>query len=367
MTRSDPVEADSRDRDIRDRLLAWYRRERRQLPWRGTTDPYRIWVSEVMLQQTTVAAVLPRYGRFLTRFPDVATLARAREDSVVAEWSGLGYYARARNLHRAARTVVRSHSGTLPRDPNALRALPGFGEYMAAAVASLAFGTRVAAADANVTRVVSRLHAIEGPPQSRAHRARVLAKAGAMLPRARPGNVTAALMDLGQSICLPRAPRCGMCPLAEVCAGLRSGDPERYPQRRGRLPVARVFYAAAQARRDGRVYLVRRAQGSWLAGTWAFPAGEGESPAAARRALARAMKPLGLRFHVSRPRPAGFAAHTIVRRRLDITVFEAASAGRMSTVSREGRWFSPKELERSAVSTLTRKIARVSGFLPDGD
>jgi A/G-specific adenine glycosylase len=191
------------DHKIQTRLLAWFDEERRRLPWRGTRDPYRIWVSEVMLQQTTVNAVLPRYDAFLVRFPDLATLARAREQSVLAAWSGLGYYARARNLHLAAREVLRWHGGRLPSDPKALRSLPGFGEYIAAAVASLAFGRHVPAAEANVTRVLSRVFAISGTVGTLEHRDAVLSRAVAVMDRRRPGDVTAALMDLGQMVCRP--------------------------------------------------------------------------------------------------------------------------------------------------------------------
>src|SRR5258706_10670169 len=187
---------------IRKKLLAWSRQQKRSLPWRGTTDPYRVWVSEVMLQQTTVAAVRERYGPFLERFPDLASLARAREERVLAAWSGLGYYARARNLRRAAVRIARDHAGGFPRDPSALTRLPGFGEYTAAAVACLAFGSRHPAADANVTRVLSRLFALGGTAGKKKNRAAVLFHAGGLLSSGPPGRLTATPMDLGQ----PRRP-----------------------------------------------------------------------------------------------------------------------------------------------------------------
>lgn len=352
---------------IRRKLLDWFAGEERLLPWRDTLDPYRIWVSEVMLQQTTVAAVRGRYASFLARFPDVATLARAREETVVAAWSGLGYYARARLLRQAARAVVSEHGGELPRDPALLRALPGFGDYTAAAVASLAYGVRVPAADANVTRVLSRVHAMPGPPGSPAYMARVLAAAEALLPPRRPGDTTAALMDLGQTICLPRRPRCPVCPLASECVAFRSGDPERYPGRPALPPVTRIHLAAADARLGARTLLLRRRPGGWLSRMWEFPCAEGATAAAARRRLAAVLESHGLRLE--NPRPVGRATHTIVRRRLLIEVFRAVPA-----VSRGGkaarpawRWFSPRDLGRAAVSTLTRKIGRASGFLPETD
>jgi len=210
-----------------------------------------------MLQQTTVGAVRGRYEEFLRRFPDVASLARAREESVLAAWSGLGYYARARNLRRAAREIVRLHGGRLPRDASLLRALPGFGEYMAAAVASIAFGARAPAADANVTRVLSRLFAISGEVGTSAHSGAVRARAAQILARGRPGDVTAALMDLGQLICTPRRPACPKCPLEGACAAWRRREVDRFPRRKARPATSRVFVAAALARRGGAALLVQ--------------------------------------------------------------------------------------------------------------
>ncbi len=348
---------------LRKRLLAWFRRERRWLPWRGERDPYRIWVSEVMLQQTTVAAVLPRYEAFLRRFPDLAALSRAREESVLAAWSGLGYYARARHLHQAAREIARRHGGRLPRDAAALRRLSGFGEYMAAAVASLAYGAREPAADANVTRVLSRVFALEAPSGSRRLVEAVRLQARRLLPRRRPGDGTAALMDLGQLLCTPRRPNCSACPLAAGCRARRRKNAQSYPRRRARPPVARVAVAAACARRGGRALLVRR-DAALLRGLWQFPFAEAVSAAAARRRLERAVAALGLRLDGDAA--PGAASHTIVRRRLRIAVYPAVPAGRANAELRGPssiRWFTPAGLASAAVPTLTRKIAAAAGFL----
>ncbi|MCA1610927.1 MAG: NUDIX domain-containing protein [Acidobacteria bacterium] len=317
-----------------------------------------------MLQQTTVAAVLPRYVSFLDRFPDIDSLARAKEESVLAEWSGLGYYARARHLSRAARQVVREHGGELPRDIAALRALPGFGEYTAAAVASLAWDVRAPAADANVTRVLSRVHAIPGTAGSRAHRQRVLVAATELLPLARPGDATAALMDLGQAICLPRRPLCPRCPLRAECAGLASGDPERYPRRPSKPPMGRATVAAGVVRREGRALLLRRAGRASLGGLWEFPSAQAETLPAAKENLGVLLRSLGLMLDDATP-PAP-ADHTIMRRRLEIAVFRALPAELpIAPVTGGGaRWWTPSELDRAAVSTLTRKIGRAAGFLP---
>jgi A/G-specific adenine glycosylase len=312
-----------------------------------------------MLQQTTVAAVRGRYERFLERFPDVASLARASEDQVLAAWSGLGYYGRARNLRRAARILTRSHGGRLPRDPAALRKLPGFGPYTAAAVAALAWGVPAPAVDANVTRVLSRLFALPGLAGSRAHRQAVLARMEELLPKEAPGDFTAALMDLGQLVCTPREPACPRCPLSDSCAARREGQPERYPRRKKKAAALRVCVAVADARRGGRALLFRN-EGTLLSRMWTFPSAEGRTPAEARRRLGATAISLGLRLAAAAP--SAHATHTIVNRRLEIAIY-ATSGSPKAKVQGSWRWFRPEDLERAAIPTLTRKIARASGFL----
>jgi A/G-specific adenine glycosylase len=308
-----------------------------------------------MLQQTTVGAVRPRYPAFLARFPEVAALARARPETVLAAWSGLGYYARARNLHAAARALVRDHSGRLPADPAALRALPGFGEYMAAAVASLAFGARLPAVDANVARVLSRLFAIGGVVGTRAHTERVRLQAAALLPPARPGDVTAALMDLGQLICTPRNPSCSACPLAAECRALARGAVERFPRKKPRPGAERVFVAAAAARDGERTLLVRSTQ-SLMRGLWLFPSAHADSPEGALSRLRIVARDLGLR--VAGGAPIGRTHHTIVHRHLTIAVYAAARAPRgAARESAAVRWVTAAQLDAAAIPTLTRRIA----------
>jgi A/G-specific adenine glycosylase len=346
---------------LRTDLLDWFDREKRDLPWRGTLDPYRIWISEVMLQQTTVSAVRKRYDRFLRRFPDVGTLSRATEDEVLAAWSGLGYYARARNLRLAARSLVGEHRGEIPRDPASLERLPGFGAYMASAVASLAFGARIPAAEANVDRVLARVFALPGVAGSGDLRGRVLARAATLLPARRPGDLTAALMDLGQTICMPRHPICSACPIASHCAARRRGDPERFPGRRAKPRPVRVSLAAAVAEKSGRVLLVRR-RSTWLDGLWEFPSAEGASVPTARRRLARRIGELGLELDSGTP--VGIARHSVVNRRIEISIFRARYASHdPAPITAGTRWFLPRELDGAAVPTLTRKIA-VAGLRP---
>jgi A/G-specific adenine glycosylase len=342
-------------------LLTWFDAEKRDLPWRGTADPYRIWVSEVMLQQTTVSAVRKRYETFLRRFPDVESLARASEESVLAAWSGLGYYARARNLRRAAQAIVADHGRGIPSAPAELERLPGFGRYMAAAVASLAFGARVPAAEANVERVLSRVFALPGLAGSADLRSRVLARAANLLPARRPGDLTAALMDLGQMICTPRRPSCPVCPIASHCRARRRGDPGRFPRRRAKVRPVRLSLAAAVAESRGRVLLVRR-RSSWLDGLWEFPSAEATTAPTARRRLARRIGELGLQLDSAGP--IGRARHAVVNRRIEISIFRAHRGDCDEGPTRgAARWFSHRELVGAAVPTLTRKIA-AAGLRP---
>lgn len=265
---------------VADRLLPWYDLHARALPWRvtdGAADPYRVWLSEVMLQQTTVATVRPRFTAWVARWPDVADLAAADEADVMAAWAGLGYYARARNLLKTARAVMTEHGGAFPRTEAELRRLPGLGDYTAAAVAAIAFGEAAVVVDANVERVVARLAAIDAPLP--AARAAIRAAAAAITPVARAGDFAQAMMDLGATICTPRAPRCLLCPLRELCRGYAAGVPERLPVKAARKArpqrFGTIFWltrpAAHPAARE--VLLVRRPAKGLLGGMRALPTG----------------------------------------------------------------------------------------------
>ena len=247
-------------------LLAWYDREKRELPWRGTQDPYRVWLSEIMLQQTRAEAVAPRYEAFLSRFPTVEALAAADEEAVLKAWEGMGYYSRARNLRRAAMEVVRR--GGFPRSAKEWQKLPGVGAYTAAAVASIAFHEAAPALDGNQARVLSRLLAFEGTvdtPQ------RLRAQAEALIDRERAGDYNQALMDLGSGVCTPRAPKCGLCPVAAFCAARAGGDAESYPHLPPPIARREVEVTVVLAYLGGRVLVRRRPSKGLLAGLWQFP------------------------------------------------------------------------------------------------
>jgi len=254
----------------RDDLLSWFDRHRRDLPWRRTSDPYRIWLSEVMLQQTRVETVLPFYNRFLERFPRVEDLAGAKIEEVLALWSGLGYYRRARQLHAAARQIAAA--GGFPTTEEGLRGLPGVGAYTAAAVASIAFGVAAPVLDGNVERVLSRVLALGEDPRSGVARARLLAAAAELLDPRRPGDSNQALMELGATLCTPRRPRCLLCPLREDCRAAGEDDPERYPRPKSKRQSERLRLLTAVVANDGGVLLFRRPEdSSLLAGTWELP------------------------------------------------------------------------------------------------
>lgn len=265
----------SRREGIRAGLLAWYDREKRDLPWRRTQDPYAIWLSEVMLQQTQVSTVIPYWERFLSRFPTVQALAAAPLEEVLTAWKGLGYYSRARNLHRAAEEVVQRFGGRLPASAAELLTLPGFGRYTAGAVASIAGGEQTPLVDGNVARVLSRLFEVEGLPGDRAREAQLWALAGALVVGERPGDFNQALMEHGATVCRPEQPLCLLCPVREHCLAYRHGRVGELPPAKVRAAPRRLTLALAAWRDEaGRLLLARRAEKGLFGGLWELPAAE---------------------------------------------------------------------------------------------
>lgn len=254
---------------FRHALLDHYDRTRRALPWRSDRTPYRVMVSEFMLQQTRVETVIPYYERWLRRFPGWEAMADAGEDEVLRAWTGLGYYRRARNLHRAARVVRERYGGELPEDPEALRRLPGVGEYTSGAVASIAFGRAVPAVDGNVKRVLCRLFDLEAPTA-----ARLREEAAALVDPDRPGDFNEAMMELGATVCTPRAPGCGDCPVRGWCRARVAGTVTERPARRPRRKVPRVEYVAVVVVGGDGILLRKRPDSGLLAGMWEFPSAE---------------------------------------------------------------------------------------------
>jgi A/G-specific adenine glycosylase len=255
-------------------LLAWYAQHARNLPWRGNHDPYTIWVSEIMLQQTRVESVIPYFRIWLERFPDIPALARASQQEVLALWEGLGYYSRARNMHRAAQIIMKEWNGELPQDPQALSKLPGIGRYTAGAIASIGFGKDAPALDGNIRRVMARLFDITEPVSTLDGKKRLWELVAANLPSGKAGEYNQALMDLGATICTPRAPDCLRCPLAEMCLAFAAGVQEERPVRPARAPIPHYLVTAAVIQRNQQFLIAQRPDNGLLGGLWEYPGGK---------------------------------------------------------------------------------------------
>lgn len=333
------------------RLLAWYRRHRRAMPWREEVSPYRTMVSELMLQQTRVDTVIPYFHKFMESFPTVEALADAPEERVLERWAGLGYYRRARHLQAAARAVVAA--GGFPATAEGLRGLPGIGPYTAGAIASIALGLDEPVVDGNVERVLCRYDARAEDPKKIA--AQLWARARALLPPGEAGDFNQALMELGATVCTPASPRCLICPVREGCRG--QGDPERYPKKAPKAAVPEARACAVRVERGGRVLLARRPASGLLAGMWEPPMGlRGAVEATPAAVLAR----LGMRL--TGARPVGSVLHVFTHLRLTVEVWQGDAEGDPipspadPAPYQEARWFTPDEIAGAALSTLGRKL-----------
>jgi A/G-specific adenine glycosylase len=350
-----------RRRALRTALLAWYRAHRRDLPWRRTRDPYAIWISEAMLQQTRVETVIPYWHRFLERFPDLEALATADADDVIGCWAGLGYYSRARNLQRAARVVMEEHGGRLPEEVDALRALPGIGRYTAGAVASIAYDRPAPIVDGNVARVLTRWLGIDGDVRSRAVQERLWQEAEQLVRGEDPGSLNQALMELGAVVCTPRAPRCGDCPWTRSCVARAEGRAESLPVKSRAAAPRRVEAVAAFLERRGRALAVQRPQRGLLGGLWELPGGEVAAGETREQALARALRE-NLGLAAPGLEPLGAVEHAFSHRLLRLHVFRAeASPGRVRRRGWDAHcWVSAEAFDRLPLGGPARKaLARV--------
>jgi A/G-specific adenine glycosylase len=341
------------------RLLAWFDRHQRDLPWRRDRDPYRIWVSEVMLQQTQVATVVPYFERFVRAWPTLADLAAADEQEVLRLWEGLGYYRRARDLHRTARLLAAAPGGRFPDDPSALCGLPGLGRYTRNAVLSQAFDLRLPILEANSQRVLSRLLGRADDPGRGPARRRLWRAAEDLLPARRAGAFNQALMELGALVCTPTNPNCPDCPLAARCAARRDGTQGSIPARPPAPAAVEVREAAVVVRKKGRVLLVQRPDTGRWAGMWEFPHGPLENGETYEEAADRVLRELtGLR---ARRGPEVLTVrHGVTRFQITMVCFEAeyrAGAFR-SSFYRQGVWVAPKGLAAYPVSAPQRRLAQ---------
>ena len=335
-------------RALRQRLLRWFDRNKRDMPWRGTKDPYRVWLSEIMLQQTRVPVVVPYYQRFLQAYPTVKKLARAK--SVLRLWAGLGYYQRARNLHRAAKEIVRKHGGRFPKRLEDALALPGIGPYTARAILSIAYGQPVAVVDGNVARVLVRLFCLTEAEVDNRPALQPLAER--LVSRRRPGDFNQALMELGSTICLPKIPRCRLCPLERLCAARQAGVEKKIPRRQKKRPRPRLELKVFVIKREEKVLLVREA-GGYFSGLWHFPYTTGRTKSGIRAN--------GYEIGTGAGRRVATVEHTTTMRDLVLRVYQPpVRAGNRRAVpesNRPTRWVRLNRVQRLGVGAATRKVA----------
>jgi A/G-specific adenine glycosylase len=343
---------------LRNQLLAWFARRQRPFPWRNDRDAYRIWISEVMLQQTQAATVVPYFERFMAAFPRVAALAAADEQDVLRLWEGLGYYTRARNLHRAAKRIMAIHEGRFPSEPEVAAMLPGLGRYMVGAILSQAYGSRLPILEANSQRVLCRLFAVRTDPTRNPTRGQLWQLAEALLPRTRVGDFNQALMELGAVVCTVANAKCEECPLRKDCASSRLGIQNEIPVPPKRAASVEVREAAVVVRREDRVLLAQRpAAGRW-AGLWEFPHGpleNGETLDSAATRLTWQLAALRVRVGAE----VFTIRHAVTYHRITLTCFEAAylSGAFQSKFYTRGEWIEPARLGEYPVSSPQRRLA----------
>ncbi len=340
------------------RLLDWYAVNARSLPWRGSADPYAVWVSEIMLQQTRVETVGPYYQRWMARFPTIQSLAQADQQEVLQLWEGLGYYSRARNLHQAARQVVERHAGKLPAARKELESLPGIGRYTSGAIASIAFGADEPALDGNIRRVMARVFDIRIPARSPEGETHLLALLGEHLPAGRAGEFNQALMDLGATICLPRDPHCQSCPLENLCQAHALGVEEQRPVLDRKAAVPHYTVTAAVIRRDGQVLIARRPQQGLLGGMWEFPGGKVEPGENLQEGLRREiLEELDAVVEVGAELGVFKHAYTHFKVTLHAFFCQLAKGEPQPIEASELRWVQPAELRNFPMGKIDRHIA----------
>ena len=344
--------------EIARRLLDWYGRHARRLPWRDQPEPYRVWVSEIMLQQTRVETVIPYFERWMQRFPTLESLASAAEQDVLQAWEGLGYYSRARNLHRASRQVMEEHQGQIPSDREALERLRGIGRYTAGAIASIAFGKDEPALDANIRRVLARVFNVAVPARSPEGERILWGLARDVLPSGAAGDFNQALMDLGSSICTPRAPACLLCPIEAGCQARALGVQEARPVLEARQAVPHYTVTAAVIQSGGQVLIARRPSNGLLGGMWEFPGGkveQGETlPECLRREI---LEELGVSIEVGAP--FGVYQHGYTHFKVTLHAFccQVLEGEPQALHASEVRWVPPEALGTFPMGKIDRQIS----------
>jgi A/G-specific adenine glycosylase len=376
---------------FQEHLLHWYHRHKRDLPWRRTKDPYKIWISEIMLQQTQVATVIDYYHRFLKRFPTIQSLASAKEEEVLALWSGLGYYSRAKNLHKAAQKIVREHEGKFPEDPETIQSLPGIGRYTLGAIASIAFDQALPVVDGNVIRVYSRLFALKGSPKESKFQKEIWGVAEEVISSPSPqpspargegekpksplprrervrervtlsktfssGDFNQALMELGATVCTPQNPICLICPIQKFCKGKLLG-PEQFPEKK-RGPETKILKRVALViEKNKKVLLCLSEKHRWMKGLWQLPGGFSENGEKPENLAKQFLKEMGLVCKIVHP--LKMHTHSITHHK--ITLFPYWGKNPRGQIQKDPfiqrKWFSISELDRVALPSADRKILK---------
>jgi A/G-specific adenine glycosylase len=344
-------------RNIRNNLLQWYRKNDRDLPWRKTGDPYRVWISEVMLQQTRIEAVIPYYLRFLERFPDVRSLSESDLQSVLKIWEGLGYYARARNMHKAAKIICDQYQGRLPGTRDELLLLPGVGEYISAAVAGISFNVPVAVIDGNVKRILARLFADPTPVNDTSAKKHFESHAEKLLDHKNPGDFNQAVMELGQMICKPRNPVCMDCPIQQYCEAFRTNRIPQYPKRISKksIPLRQMIYAMIL--KDGKCLILKRSANGLLGGLWEIPGGELHQKIRLKKQLTDiVLNQTGIRIEVKRK--LGIISHAYTHFKINAAVYLCGCKSGEICLNgpAEHRWILPEEIIHYPCHKLIHKI-----------
>jgi A/G-specific adenine glycosylase len=341
------------------KLLDWYATHARELPWRGHPDPYAIWISEIMLQQTRVETVIPYFQKWMTRFPSVVELADAPQQAVLNLWEGLGYYARARNLHQAAGIIVQDFGGKLPSDAQTLQTLPGIGRYTAAAIASIAFGQDEAALDGNIRRVLARVFNVDVPARSTAGERLLWQIAAKNLPPGAASEYNQAIMDLGATICTPTAPNCDKCPVANLCQARELGTQEERPVKKAKSPLPHHTVTAAVLRHNGQVFIAQRPNKGLLGGMWEFPGGKTKPGEKLTACLKREIcEELGVDIEVGSP--FGIYEHAYTHFKITLHAFECRlkNGDPIPHEHQDIRWVKPTELHDFPMGKIDRQIAK---------
>ena len=344
-------------KSIRRRLLRWFDENARDLPWRRTQDPYAIWLSEIMLQQTQVDTVKAYYVRFMDRLPTVGHFARAHLDTILKLWEGLGYYARARNAHKAAKQVMAEFDGEFPRSVEELQRLSGVGRYTAGAIASIAFGVRAPLVDGNVVRILCRIFCLHGNPASPAMQKTLWALASDLVPTRRPGDFNEAMMELGATVCHRQSPDCPQCPLEGICQAYQKGVQETLPKRVKRKPRPRYQVAVGVIYKRGRILIDKRRPEGLLGGLWEFPGGKKHARESYERALKREVREeLGIEIQVKHKLMVVDHAYTHFEVQLHVFACEFVSGQPKCLGCTDIKWVFPSQLGRYAFPTANRKI-----------